>query len=147
MHAASEVTTNPLAKRNDMTLNIAITRRLRAGALVLPALLFLAALPAPAAEKHSGRDMKAMVANAKTPADHLKLAEHYREMAAQHEADAKEHEALAAEYAKLGATAKTPMSGKTAEHCRYFAEHCREAAKALRSMAADHEEMAKKTGK
>jgi len=37
---------------------------------------------------------KALVANAKTPAGHMKLAGHYPAMAEKHEAEATEHEAL-----------------------------------------------------
>jgi hypothetical protein len=76
-------------------------------------------------------EVKALVANAKTPADHMKLSHHYTAMAEKHEAEAQEHEALAVEYtrnAELGA-AKHPMGPNTAEHCKFFAEHCREAAK------------------
>jgi len=76
----------------------------------------------------SSKQVKELVANAKTPADHLKLAHHYAAMAQKHEAEATEHEALAAEYTRnpqLGAS-KHPMSANTAEHCKFFAEHCRE---------------------
>jgi hypothetical protein len=94
-------------------------------------------------------EVRALVANAKTPADHMKLAHHYTAMAAKHEAEAQEHEALAAEYTKnpeLGGD-KHPMGPNTAEHCKFFAEHCREAAKEMKAMAAAHEEMAKSLGK
>ena len=94
-------------------------------------------------------EVKALVANAKTPADHMKLAHHYTAMAAKHEAEAQEHDALAVEYTRypeLGA-AKHPMGPNTAEHCKVFAEHCREAAKEMKAMAAAHEEMAKDLGK
>ena len=90
-------------------------------------------------------EVRALVANAKTPADHMKLAAHYTALAVKHESEAQEHEALAAEYSRspqLGA-AKHPMGPNSAEHCRFFAEHCRKAAKEMRAMAAEHEEMAK----
>ena len=90
-------------------------------------------------------ELKALVKNAKGPADHLKLARHYTAVAGKHEAEAKEHEALAAEYAQhpAGHEQKHPMSGTTVEHCKFYAEHCRKAAKEMRAMAAAHEEMAK----
>lgn len=90
------------------------------------------------------KEVMALVANAKTPADHMKLARHFNAMAAKHEADAVEHEALAEEYAKHPQPgAKTPMSGNTPEHCKYYAEHCRKAAAEMKAMAAAHEAMAK----
>jgi hypothetical protein len=90
-------------------------------------------------------EVKALAANAKTPADHMKLAHHYTAMAAKHEAEADEHEALAVEYTRypeLGA-AKHPMGPNTAEHCKFLAEHCREAAEEMKAMANAHEEMAR----
>lgn len=95
------------------------------------------------------KEVKSLVANAKTPADHMKLARHFTAMAAKHEADAVEHEALAEEYAKhpRPGAAKMPMSGNTPEHCKYYAEHCRKAAAEMKAMAAAHEAMAKEAGK
>lgn len=95
------------------------------------------------------KELRALVANAKTPADHMKLARHFNAMAAKHEADAVEHEALAEEYAKhpRPGAAKMPMSGNTPEHCKYYAEHCRKAAAEMKAMAAAHEAMAKEAGR
>ena len=89
------------------------------------------------------KQVKALAANAKTSADHMKLARHFAAKAAKQEAEAVEHEALAVEYAKNPRPTKTPMAGNTAEHCKFFAEHCKRAAKELRDMAAAHEAMAK----
>jgi hypothetical protein len=119
-----------------------------ASAVVLAALVVVSA-PQVAAVEMKGmlksKEVKALVANAKTPADHMKLARHFAAMAEKHESEAKEHEALAEEYTRnprLGST-KTPMSPNSAQHCKYFAEHCRKAAAEMRAMAAEHEEMAK----
>ena len=93
----------------------------------------------------SSKQLKALVATAKTPADHLKLARHYAATADKHEADAKEHMALAAEYRRSPRVSeiKRPMAGDTAAHCEYYAEHCRKAAQEMRTLAKMHEEMAK----
>lgn len=89
--------------------------------------------------------VKALVINAKTPADHMKLARHYTAMAEKHEAEAKEHEALALQYTNHPTAHETkhPMSAETAGHCKLYAEHCRKAAAEMRAMAAAHTEMAK----
>ena len=92
--------------------------------------------------------LKKLIATASTPQDHEKIAKHFDAKAAQYEADAKDHDELAAEYAAAptGHDQKHPMSGLTAEHCRYFAEEARRAAKEARKRAADHREMIKGAG-
>lgn len=116
--------------------------------MVLGILMVISAGQSPAAEPKGelkSQEVRALVASAKTPADHMKLARHYTAMAAKHEAEAQEHEALAVEYTRnpqLGAS-KHPMAPNTAEHCKYFAEHCHNAAKEMKAMATAHEEMAK----
>lgn len=123
-------------------------KRAVASSMVLAALIMVPAPQASAVEMKGmlkSKEVKALVANAKTPADHMKLARHYTAMAEKHEAEAKEHEALAVEYARNPRVppAKIPMAPNSAEHCRYFAEHCHKAAAEMRAMAAEHEEMAK----
>lgn len=116
--------------------------------VVLAMLMALSVSQAPAVEAKgvlSSKEVKTLLTNAKTPADHMKLARHFAAKAAQHVADAKEHEELAVEYKqnpRLGSS-KRPMGPDTAEHCQYYAEHCRKAAQEMRAMAAMHEEMAK----
>lgn len=93
----------------------------------------------------SKKQLRELVATAKTAADHRKLAEHYRAAAIKHEAEAKEHVELAAKY-KANPTAsetKRPGAADTASHCLTFAEHCRKQAAIMNEMAAMHEEMAK----
>jgi hypothetical protein len=92
-------------------------------------------------------ELKKLVATASTPQDHERIAKHFDAKAAQYEADAKDHEELAAEYATSpnGHEQKHPMSGLTAEHCRYFAKEARRAAEEARKVAADHRAMAKPT--
>lgn len=120
--------------------------------VVLAMLMVLSVSQAPAVEANgvlSAKEVKTLLANAKTPGDHMKLARHFKAKGAQHEAEAKEHEELAVDYKRnpqLGAS-KHPMAPNTAEHCKYFAEHCRKAAQELRAMAAAHEEMAKQAAK
>lgn len=73
--------------------------------------------------------------NHKTAADHVKLAEHFREHAMEHENDAKIHEQLAVPYEKT--------HPQLAGEARHYAAHSREAAEAMRSLAAIHEQLAK----
>lgn len=111
-------------------------------------ILLASAMPTLAAQPQGilkSAELKSLVSNAKSPADHQKLARHYTAMAEKHDLEAKEHESLAAEYTKnpTGHEVKHPMSGETAAHCKYYAEHCRKAATEMRSLAAAHQAMAK----
>jgi hypothetical protein len=129
----------------------AATRNVIGAAVALAVLLpaFVALVPQTNAAESTARltkkEVKALVANAKAPDDHMKLARHFKQEAERLEADAKEHDELAQEYRKNPSptAVKHPMSGRTAEHCEYFAKSAREAAKAARDLAAAHEQMAK----
>lgn len=92
----------------------------------------------------SGKQVQQLVANAKTPADHLKLQKHFLALAAKYEADAADHEALAPVYRKNPgpSESKRPGSPDTAVHCDRFAQSARDAAKEARELASAHEHMA-----
>ena len=113
--------------------------------LVLLAIAALLTTPFTTAQTLSKAELKKLIATASTPQDHERVARHYDAKAAQLEAEAKEHKQLAAEYARkpTGHEQKHPMSGRTAEHCKFFAEKFREAAKEARQLAADHRQMIK----
>ena len=82
--------------------------------------------------------------NAKTPADHLKLQNHFLAVAAKYEADATEHAAEAQAYRKNPTfmESKNPVGPGTATHCDRFAELDRQAAKEARDLASAHQHMA-----
>ena len=98
----------------------------------------------PSPDLLSSKEVKALVLKANTPADHQKLARHYKALAAAKDVEAAEHKELAAEYRSKGnaMASKHPMSGATAEHCDYFVKSTNDAARAAREMAAAHEKMA-----
>ena len=114
-----------------------------ASVMVVTALSIISVLQAGAAESKAmlkPKDVKALVANAKTPADHMKLARHFAAMAEKHEAEAKEHEALAEGYKhRSAARNEDPWGNKNEQHCKDYAEHCRRAAADMRAMAEVHE--------
>jgi hypothetical protein len=115
------------------------------GNLVLLATAALLTTPFVEAQVLSKADLKKLVATGSTPQDHERIAKHFDAKAVQYEMDAKDHEELAAEYTAkpTGHEQKHPMSGLTAEHCRYFAKEARRAAEEARTLAADHRQMAK----
>jgi hypothetical protein len=85
-------------------------------------------------------EVKNLLANAKTPKDHLKLAAHFRAKAAAFEADAKQHEELVAYYQDESWL----IRGRVANaHCERLAIAARDAAGEARALAAAHEDIAK----
>ena len=113
--------------------------------LALLATATLLTTPFATAQALGKAELKKLVATASTPQDHERIAKHFDAKAAQYEADAKDHEELAADYAASpsGHDLKHPMSGLTAEHCKYFAKEARRAAEEARKIAADHRAMVK----
>lgn len=92
------------------------------------------------------RQVQELIVNAKTPADHMKLADHFRKEAERLEAESKEHAALAEGYRRNPGVSevKRPGSPDTFSHCDHLARQLAAAAQDARALAADHEQMAKK---
>lgn len=96
----------------------------------------------------SKKEVKVLIATAKTPAEHRRIATYYHEQAARLIANSNEHVAMAEAYAKnpvfAAVEAKQQASfGQGASHCRRWAELYKEQAKEAEVLAALHEEMAK----
>jgi hypothetical protein len=104
-----------------------------------------AVLQASSGEILTGKEVRDLIANAKTPAEHRKLARHFAAVAARYEADAADHVAEAKAYrtAPGASESKRPGSPDTAAHCDRLADAARNAATAARELARDHEQMAK----
>ncbi len=85
------------------------------------------------------KEAKELIATAKTPKDHLKLALYFNQQADKYEADAKDHDEMIEAYrnSQLG------RLQASIEHCKFLAKSNRESAAAFREMAAEHERMAR----
>jgi len=92
------------------------------------------------------KEVKVLIETAKTPEDHLKLAQYYDQRAEDLLAESKEHEDMAAAYRKnrMAGSKFFPMS---VQHCESFAKSNREGAQKMKEMAAEHRAMAEKAGK
>ena len=122
-------------------------------ALMIAFLTLLSVAPAyAAAAQNSGsfgkKELKALLKTAKTPADHHRIAEYYRQRAQQLTASSKQHSELAATYAKNppfpALEAKHGYAfGQGATHCRYWAKRDAEEATKAEALAVRHEELAK----
>jgi hypothetical protein len=111
---------------------------------VVPAMLVLSASFASAQDKMpcqghmlTAKQAKALIAGAKTPEDHQKLACYFQAEAREETVRAQYHE----EMAKLYASSSNAKHDMTA-HCKHFAEEARKAADSDNLLAAEHEKMA-----
>lgn len=86
----------------------------------------------------SKKDLKALIANAKTPQDHHRLAVHFAAKADQLEADANDHFEL---------SKSINRRDRGYNHCASLAEELHKAAAEARELSADHSEMAKQAQK
>jgi hypothetical protein len=114
--------------------------------VALTAIGLAASLPALAqksSDKLANKQVKELIATAKTPADHMKLQKHFLAVAAEYDAQAVEHAADAEAYRKSPSfrESKGPGGPGTAVHCDRFAELDRESAKEARALASAHEHM------
>jgi len=94
----------------------------------------------------SKKEVKALLANANTPADHNRLADYYQSKSEKLEAEAKDHDAMAKVYRSRGGAAGTkwPASSFTTRHCEELAKDLRRSAAKDRALAIEHAEMAKR---
>src|SRR5690349_10727365 len=89
------------------------------------------------------KQVKALIASAKTPEDHLTLSRYYEQEAESLSADAKDHNERAAAYRKNPMNGGSKFVTNTVGHCEYFAEADTEPADKMKEMAAEHRAMAK----
>ena len=111
------------------------------GILLALAVALPIAQPAFRQEKLTRKELKALIASAKTPADHERIASYYRSEAQQLEAKHREHEEDLAEYYKNPSRypSKYPTMG---DHCRSLASYYKMAAERASTLAEMHEKLA-----
>ena len=90
--------------------------------------------------KLSHKELKALIANAKTREDHLRLADYYRAEASRLRKEAEEHQDLATVYTK-GDLYESSKTG-AAQHCKQFADFFAHGAAEADQLAAVHQKMA-----
>lgn len=117
---------------------------------ILPLALVLAAAavaqtpaaPQNQAEKLSKKQLLSLIATAKTPAEHRRIAQYYEAKAQDYLAQSKEHQAMADQY-KANRSISTKFATNSVGHCEYFAKYFQEASVKAQEMANLHEQMAK----
>jgi hypothetical protein len=129
------------------TMNRARNVSITLAIVVLLALLFFVRIsPVTAGRKPtlSKKEVKALIASARTKEDHQKLADYYKAETERLEAEAKDHDEMAEAYKKN----PSPMAVKHPEaigegHCHEMARRFREAATQAGELTAMHEDVAK----
>jgi Tfp pilus assembly protein FimT len=111
--------------------------------LVLAAAAFTQATQAQKPEKLSKQQLLSLIATAKTPAEHTRLAQYYGAVAQDYLAQSKEHEEMAVQYKKNPAFKISKSVGGPVNHCEYLAQHFKESAAKIQELAQEHERMAK----
>ena len=95
----------------------------------------------------SKTELRHLIENAKTPADHEQIAQYFDAEAAKYEADARKHEEEATYYQSHTQPAIGKNQGfystEMKSHCPNMASKLKEAAQEARMIAAGHREMAK----
>lgn len=96
-------------------------------------------------ETLSKKELKVLLKNARTSADHQRIAAYYRQEAQRLVAKSKDHEEMGAVYEKspLPYEGKFPYGTVGVSHCRRWAQLDREQAKQAEALAALHEDVAK----
>lgn len=100
------------------------------------------ARPAVEQEELTRKELKALIVSANTPADHKRIAAHYRAETQKLEGKQREHEDDLAEYYKntLRYPSKYPTMG---DHCRSLANYYKMAAQRAAALAEMHEQLAR----
>jgi hypothetical protein len=96
----------------------------------------------PKPEHLSKQQLNTLIATAKTPAEHERIAQYYQAKALDYLAQSKEHEQMVAAYKANPSMAAKSRAG-TIEHCEYFVQHFKDLAVKSQELAQLHEEMAK----
>ncbi|HYL15833.1 MAG TPA: hypothetical protein VEV41_22545 [Terriglobales bacterium] len=127
------------------------TLKLAVFAVAMAILAAVVSVPAGAAKAKtlSQSELKGLIANAKTAADHERIAQHFDSEAAKYEAESKDHGELAVSYQAYARSSTVPYkaaataSVRNAEHCNGIGSQLRNAAEDARQLAAEHRGMAK----
>ena len=125
--------------RNTSTIRAALLT-----AAIIAVLAIFVSVAAGANDKTlSKSELKRLVANAETKADHERIAKYFDAEATKYEAEAKEHGELAPFYQRNPdpAISKHPGSQRSFQHCDSLSKSLTQAAQDARSLAAEHREM------
>jgi len=99
--------------------------------------------PQPKPEHLSKKQLSALIATAKTPAEHERIAKFYESSAQDYRVEAQEHEAMIAAYKANSSLSTNKNQASTINHCEYFVTTFKDKAAKSQELAQLHEQMAK----
>ena len=111
--------------------------------LAITATVFAQAPATQQNENLSKKHLNSLIATAKTPAEHKRIADYYSTQAESYLAQSKEHAQMAEGYKANPAINNSKFSKGTVGHCEYFAQSFKEMSSKAGEMAQMHEQMAK----
>ena len=149
---ARATNSNSKGKVKKMLNHLMNTRTLRTAvfAVAVGMLTAMVSVPAGAADKPlSKSELKNLINNAETKADHERIAKYFEAEAARYEAEAKDHGELAPFYQRNPdpTISKHPGSPRAFEHCDSLSKSLQKAAEDARQLAAEHRGMEKEAKK
>jgi hypothetical protein len=109
-------------------------------ALALAAPTFATSTSQP--EHLSKKQLAALIATARTPAEHRRIADYYRTQSDKLMAESNHHAAMAAEFRANPATNNHKSAYGTVNHCEYLAQSFKAKAEEDLALAREHERMA-----
>jgi hypothetical protein len=104
-----------------------------------------ASTPQPKPEHLSKQQLTTLIATAKTPAEHERIANFYEAKAQDYRAQAQEHESMIVAYKANSSLSTDKNQASTINHCEYFVQTDKDMAVKSHELAQLHEQMAKDT--
>ncbi len=95
------------------------------------------------AQKLSKKELRVLIANARTPEDHERIATHYRAEAERLRTKQREHEEELAAYLKNPSSHPSPKWPTLDQHCRQLAYYYGKASEKALALADLHDQMAR----
>jgi len=111
--------------------------------LVLVSTFSIAGRAATAPEQISKKQLSTLIATAKTPAEHERIAQYYRAQSANLLAQSQQHAQMAEQFRGNSATNNAKVAQQTVNHCEYLAQSLKAKAARAQQLAEQHEEMAR----
>lgn len=107
---------------------------------------FAQSAPQAQPEKLSKQQLLTLIASAKTPTDHERIAHYYEAQAQNDRALAQKHAQMEAEFKQNVVTSSSKWVSDTVNHCAYVVQNYTREAARMEGLAQEHEEMARLAG-
>lgn len=105
---------------------------------------FLQARGAQTAPEHlTAQQLKVLIATARTPVEHERIAHYYEDLALQYRAEAYKHDAMLTVFQSNGAMYSDKQRSGTIDHCWYLVKSLKQRAAKAQAIAQEQEKMAR----